>query len=249
LSAARRISPRLRCGPSPAFGQSVAGGRYTVGMAGNVVHQLLATDMALDKLGARAISAEAVSPKAFMIQRQPRRANLGRRRPTRRGSIPRRSSWPFARGVRARRAPMMSARPGCSPDREPGRYGRERHGAPAAALGKQAFGQPQLRRSRLVPWVRPQPLGGDDRIRAKGAADPDVRHRRRLDPVRRHLFDHAAPGAATSQPSSLPQVWIRVKVVPHLAGSANSASASRRSEASSSSLNVSSRRDSSATLN
>jgi hypothetical protein len=104
LSAARRISPRLRCGPSPAFGQSVASGRYTVGMAGNVVHQLLATDMALDKLGARAISAEAVSPKAFMIQRQPRRANLGRRRPTRRGSIPRRSSWPFARGVHARRA-------------------------------------------------------------------------------------------------------------------------------------------------
>ena len=56
-------------------------------------------------------------------------------------------------------------------------------------------------------------------------------------------------GAATSQPWSLPQLWIRVKVRPHLAGSANSDSASRRSKASSSSLNVSSRRDSSATLN
>ena len=53
----------------------------------------------------------------------------------------------------------------------------------------------------------------------------------------------------SSQPSTLPQLWIRVKVVPHLPGSANSASASRRSEASSSSLSVSSRRDSSATLN
>jgi hypothetical protein len=56
-------------------------------------------------------------------------------------------------------------------------------------------------------------------------------------------------GAATSQPWSLPQLWIRVKVRPHLAGSANSDSASRRSKASSSSLSVSSRRDSSATLN
>ena len=66
---------------------------------------------------------------------------------------------------------------------------------------------------------------------------------------RRHLLDHAAQGAAGSQPSSLPQLWIRVNVVPHLPGSANSVSASRRSEASSSSLNVSSSRDSSATLN
>ena len=57
-------------------------------------------------------------------------------------------------------------------------------------------------------------------------------------------------GALTPQPlSSLPQLWIRVKVVPHRPGSANSASASRRSKASSSSLNVSRRRDSSATLN
>jgi hypothetical protein len=68
-------------------------------------------------------------------------------------------------------------------------------------------------------------------------------------PGQRHLLDHAALGAATSQPSSLPQLWIRVKVVPHLPGSANSASASRRSDASSSSLSLSSRRDSSATLN
>src|SRR5215218_6794410 len=57
------------------------------------------------------------------------------------------------------------------------------------------------------------------------------------------------PDAAVPQPSSLPQLWIRVKVVPHRPGSANSDSASRRSEASSSSLTVSSRRDSSATLN
>jgi hypothetical protein len=46
-----------------------------------------------------------------------------------------------------------------------------------------------------------------------------------------------------------PQLWIRVKVVPHLPGSANSASTSWRSAASSSSLRTSSRRDSSATLN
>jgi hypothetical protein len=57
------------------------------------------------------------------------------------------------------------------------------------------------------------------------------------------------PRRLTFQPSSLPQLWIRVKVVPHRPGSANSESASRRSEASSSSLSVSSRRDSSATLN
>jgi hypothetical protein len=31
---------------------------------------------------------------------------------------------------------------------------------------------------------------------------------------RRYLLDHAALGAADSQPSSLPQLWIRVKVVP-----------------------------------
>lgn len=46
-----------------------------------------------------------------------------------------------------------------------------------------------------------------------------------------------------------PQDWMTVNVVPHLPGSANSPSASRRSEASSSSLRVSSRRDWSATLN
>jgi len=40
-----------------------------------------------------------------------------------------------------------------------------------------------------------------------------------------------------------------VNVVPHLPGSANSLSASRRSESSSSALSLSSRRDSSATLN
>ena len=55
--------------------------------------------------------------------------------------------------------------------------------------------------------------------------------------------------AAPSQPSTLPQHWIRVKVVPQRPGSASSDSASRRSEASSSSLSVLSRRDSSATLN
>jgi hypothetical protein len=49
--------------------------------------------------------------------------------------------------------------------------------------------------------------------------------------------------------SGLPQLWIRVNVVPHLPGSANSLSASRRSRASSSSLSLSSSRDSSATLN
>ena len=54
---------------------------------------------------------------------------------------------------------------------------------------------------------------------------------------------------ARSQPSTRPQLWIRVKVVPHLPGSVSSTSASRRSEASSSSLSLSSRRDSSATLN
>jgi hypothetical protein len=41
-----------------ALGQSVGGGLYTVGMARDSVHQLLATDLALDKLGARGISAE-----------------------------------------------------------------------------------------------------------------------------------------------------------------------------------------------
>jgi hypothetical protein len=56
-------------------------------------------------------------------------------------------------------------------------------------------------------------------------------------------------GAVISQASSVPQLWIRVKVVPHLPGSANSLSASRRSETSSSALNLSSSRDSSATLN
>ena len=52
-----------------------------------------------------------------------------------------------------------------------------------------------------------------------------------------------------SQRSTLPQLWIRVNVVPHLPGSANSVSAARRSEASSPSLRVSSSRDSSAVLN
>src|SRR3954469_24175235 len=42
-----------------------------------------------------------------------------------------------------------------------------------------------------------------------------------------------------SQPSSLPQLWIRVNVVPHLPGAANSLSASRRSGASSSLLTLS----------
>ena len=46
-----------------------------------------------------------------------------------------------------------------------------------------------------------------------------------------------------------PQDWMTVNVVPHLPGSANSPSASRRREASSSSLRLSSSRDSSATLN
>ena len=46
-----------------------------------------------------------------------------------------------------------------------------------------------------------------------------------------------------------PQDWMTVNVVPHLPGSANSPSASWRSEASSCSLSVSSSRDSSATLN
>jgi hypothetical protein len=46
-----------------------------------------------------------------------------------------------------------------------------------------------------------------------------------------------------------PQHWMSVNVVPHLPGSANSPSASRRSEASWSSLSVSSSRASSATLN
>jgi hypothetical protein len=49
-----------------------------------------------------------------------------------------------------------------------------------------------------------------------------------------------ALGTATSQPSNLPQLWIRVKVVPHLPDSANSVSASRRSEANLSSLSSSS---------
>jgi hypothetical protein len=52
-----------------------------------------------------------------------------------------------------------------------------------------------------------------------------------------------------AQSSSLPQLWMRVKVVPHLPGVASSDSASRRSEPSSSSLSSSSSRDSSATLN
>ena len=46
-----------------------------------------------------------------------------------------------------------------------------------------------------------------------------------------------------------PQDWMTVNVVPHLPGAANSPSACRRSEASSSSLSASSSRDSSATLN
>jgi hypothetical protein len=46
-----------------------------------------------------------------------------------------------------------------------------------------------------------------------------------------------------------PEDWMTVNVVPHLPGSANSASASRRNETSSSSLSVSSSRDSSAALN
>jgi hypothetical protein len=59
----------------------------------------------------------------------------------------------------------------------------------------------------------------------------------------------AGIGAGISQSSGVPQLWIRVKVVPHLPGSANSLSASRRSELSSSLLNVVSSRDSSAALN
>jgi hypothetical protein len=48
---------------------------------------------------------------------------------------------------------------------------------------------------------------------------------------------------------SRPHTWINVKVVPHLPGSAASASASRRSDVSSCSLTFLRRRDSSATLN
>ena len=51
------------------------------------------------------------------------------------------------------------------------------------------------------------------------------------------------------QPATLPQLWITAKVVPHLPGSASSVSASRRSEARSSSLTASSSSGSSATLN
>jgi hypothetical protein len=69
-------------------------------------------------------------------------------------------------------------------------------------------------------------------------------------PCRCHLLVQAVVVLARlSQPSSVPQLWMRVKVVPHLPGSANSLSASRRSEASSSPLNVANSRDSSATLN
>jgi hypothetical protein len=68
-------------------------------------------------------------------------------------------------------------------------------------------------------------------------------------PTRSPRSGRPGSGAAISQPSSVPQLWIRVKLVPHLLGSANSLSAWRRSEASSSPLNVSSSRDSSATLN
>jgi len=42
---------RIQSGP-------VRGGRYTVPIARDVIHQLLATDVALDKLGTRRISAE-----------------------------------------------------------------------------------------------------------------------------------------------------------------------------------------------
>src|SRR5829696_3672657 len=59
----------------------------------------------------------------------------------------------------------------------------------------------------------------------------------------------APPDAAVYQLWSTAQLWISVKVVPHLPGSVNSDSASRRSEASSRSLTDSSSRDSSATLN
>lgn len=58
-----------------ALGQSVGCGLYTVGMARDAVHQLLATDVALDKLGARRISAEEAEQlprNAHVIVRNPR---------------------------------------------------------------------------------------------------------------------------------------------------------------------------------
>jgi hypothetical protein len=68
-------------------------------------------------------------------------------------------------------------------------------------------------------------------------------------PVPPHISSIRPSEYRRSQPSSVPQLWIRVKVVPHLPASANSPPAARRSEASSSPLSVSSSRDSSATLN
>ena len=100
-------------------------------------------------------------------------------------------------------------------------------------------------RFRRVASARDGTLRAPLRTRTdRGPTDrTDDRYRREA------IAEPPAWAAATSQPSSLPQLWIRVKVVPHLPGSANSVSASRRSEASSSSLSVSSSRDSSATLN
>ncbi|HVF78760.1 MAG TPA: aminotransferase class III-fold pyridoxal phosphate-dependent enzyme, partial [Solirubrobacteraceae bacterium] len=74
------------------------------------------------------------------------------------------------------------------------------------------------------------PLGG-----AGSTKRPGVRQRRRQ-PSRRsqRYLDFSSQLVFTNvaQPSGVPQLWIRVKVVPHLPGSANSASAPRRSKAS-----------------
>lgn len=74
-SGSRHLQIAARRAREPT--QSVRPGLYTVHVARDVVHQLLATDVALDKLGARGISAEEaeqVPRNRHVTVRNPREA-------------------------------------------------------------------------------------------------------------------------------------------------------------------------------
>lgn len=73
-----RVEPHHVVAPEEQRGASVGDERYTTGVARDAIHLLLATDVALDKLGARGISAEEVEQlprNRHVTARNPREGN------------------------------------------------------------------------------------------------------------------------------------------------------------------------------
>ena len=127
----------------------------------------------------------------------------------------------------------------------------------ALAYFERDGGSLRLRTSRITsaPPRRPVPLQAWRRSEAQGCTafgklmSVANRDKSAVVLIARNEDQVARTGESQLPPSTLPQLWTTVNVVPHLAGSANSASAARRRDASSSALTLCNSGRSSDTLN